>query len=175
MANGDGRAQLELIIKVAEAELRKLDKTRDAIKDVEDAAVSLGRRDLAFDTEGLDKAQAELEETVKDTKAVIRQLDRLEEKSKDGTSGRFAKGFGEMKTAVNGLLAALAIDKLIDFGRELGRITGEAVNAAIDVDRLRNSLNAIEGVNADQVLERIRVRANDLGVDVANRLQKLKS
>ena len=53
----DGRAELELVIKVAQQQLKKLDKVRESIEGVEDAAKGLDDQDLDLDVKGLDKAQ----------------------------------------------------------------------------------------------------------------------
>ena len=237
----DGRAELELVIKVAQQQLKKLDKVRESITDLDDAAESLDNQDLDLDTAGLDKAQRELKETVRDTKALIKEGDRLErefgsavralekaskridfdpasrstqrlrtevdragramlefgrrapkalnatekelrdvEKAAKRARGEFRKfqasakpgGFSKLlstfrslKIAVGAFLGAIVIRKIAELG-------AAAVDAALDLGRLENALNAIEGVQADEVLERVRDRAKALGVDLSQ-LEKL--
>jgi len=231
----DGRAELELVIKVAQQQLKKLDKVRESIEGVEDAAKGLDDQDLDLDVKGLDKAQKELRETVRETKALIKEGDRLERefgsavralekasrrldfdpasrstqrlraeidragnailefgrrapKALNATEkelrdvekvakrargefrkfqdtakpGRFSKlisTFRDLKVAVGAFLGAIVIRRLAELG-------AAAVDASLDLGRLENALNAIEGVNADEVLERVRSRANALGVDL---------
>lgn len=231
----DGRAELELIIEVAQQQLKKLDGVRKSITDLDEAAENLDAQDLDLDTAGLDKAQQELKETVRDTKALIKEGDRLErefgsavralekaskrinfdpasksaqrlraevdragrallefgsrapkalnaterelrdvEKAAKRARGEFRKfqdtakpgrfqklvsTFRDLKVAVGAFLGAIVIRRLAELG-------AAAVDAALDLGRLENALNAIEGVNADEVLERVRSRANALGVDL---------
>ncbi len=154
----DATAVLALTIEVAEAELRKVIKVEKLIGDVERAAKKLDEVDVDIDTEGFDKAQKELEETVRAAKKAKKALEAV-----PGDTGSKIKGlagqFGALKAAVSGFFASIVL-------RKLGQLGEEAVKASADVARLKTQLDAIRGVAADEVLDRIAKRANELGLNL---------
>jgi len=103
------------------------------------------------------------EKELKDVERATRRA-RTEFKkfSQDASPSKFSKltsTFQGLRTAVTGFFAAIVVRKVAELG-------GAAVRAANDLKRLENALDAIDGVGADEVLERVRARAKALGADL---------
>lgn len=112
------------------------------------------------------KAPRALNATEKELKDVERATRKARNEfkkfSQDAAPSKFSKLIGtfqSLRSAVAGFLAAIVVRKVAELG-------GAAVKAANDLQRLENALDSIEDVGADEVLERVRARAEALGADL---------
>lgn len=115
----------------------------------------------------LNATEKELKDVEKAASRARAQFSKFQQGVKPSKFNRLADSFRSLNTAVAAFAGAVAIRRLEEIG-------AASVSAAQDLGRLENALNAIEGVNADEVLGRVAARADALGVDLFE-LEKLTS
>lgn len=107
----------------------------------------------------LNATEKELKDVERATRKARNEFKKFSQEAVPSKFSKLIGTFQNLRTAVTGFFAAIIVRKLAELG-------GAAVKAANDLKRLENALDSIDGVGADEVLERVRSRAEALGADL---------